>query len=156
MSNYCCDYGGVEMKKRKIFILSIAIFLLFAGCSKLVESTVNIDELNTVSGISMSEVDLENERLVFTLINDTDETMYYGTDISLEKKINGKWYEVPFSGKVSFLAILLYLSPHSEKKIIFPLDLWKEISSGTYRFIKEFYLNETLKESKYIFKEFEY
>jgi hypothetical protein len=34
----------------------------------------------------MSEVNFEDEGLAFTLINDTDETIYYGTDISLEKK----------------------------------------------------------------------
>lgn len=103
----------------------------------------------------MSEVVLEDEGLAFTLINDTDETIYYGMEISLEKKENEKWFQVPFSGKISFLAILNYLSPHSESKFIFPLETWKKVKPGTYRFIKEFYLNDTDKETKYIIKEFE-
>lgn len=144
------------MIKRKMFILSIVLSLLFVGCSNLIESTVKIDEFNTVSGISMSEVNLEDEKLAFTLINDTDGTIYYGTDISLEKKKNGKWYKVPLSEKVGFLALLLYLSPHSEDQIAYPLEVWKETPHGTYRFIKEFYFDETLKEPKYIFKEFEF
>lgn len=144
------------MKKRKIFILSIVLSLLLIGCSNLIESTINIDKLNTVSGIAMSEVILEDEGLAFTLINDTDETIYYGTDISLEKKENDKWFQVPLSGKVGFLAILEYLSPHSEAKYIFPLETWEKVHPGTYRFIKEFYLDETQKEAKYIFKEFEF
>lgn len=104
----------------------------------------------------MSEVIFEDEGLAFTLINDTDETIYYGTDISLEKKENEKWFQVPFSEKISFLAILEYLSPHSEAKFIFPLETWKKIQPGTYRFIKKFYLNEKDKETKYIIKEFQF
>lgn len=104
----------------------------------------------------MSEVNFEDEGLAFTLINDTDETIYYGTDISLEKKENEKWFQVPFSEKISFLAILEYLSPHSEAKFIFPLETWEKIQPGTYRFIKKFYLNETDKETKYIIKEFQF
>lgn len=144
------------MKKRKTFIFSIVLSLLLIGCSNFIESTINIDKLNSVSGIAMSEVSLEDEGLAFALINDTDETIYYGTDISLEKKENEKWFQVPLSGKISFLATLEYLSPHSEAKFIFPLETWKKIQPGTYRFIKEFYLDETQKETKYIIKEFEF
>ncbi|KAF5043641.1 immunoglobulin-like domain-containing protein [Sedimentibacter saalensis] len=144
------------MIKRKIYILSIVLSLLLIGCSNLIESTINIDILNTVSGIAMSEVNFEDEGLAFTLINDTDETIYYGTDISLEKKENEKWLQVPFSEKISFLAILEYLSPHSEAKFIFPLETWKKIQPGTYRVIKKFYLNEKDKETKYIIKEFQF
>jgi PBP1b-binding outer membrane lipoprotein LpoB len=60
------------MKKRKIFISTIILSLLLTGCSNLIESTINIDELDTVSGVAMSEVNLEDEGLAFTLINDTD------------------------------------------------------------------------------------
>lgn len=144
------------MKKRKIFTLSIVLSLLLVGCSNLIESNINIDKLNTVSGIAISEVNLEDEGLAFTLINDTDETIYYGTDIYLEKKENEKWFQVPLSGKISFLAILEYLSPHSKTKFIFPLETWKKIQPGTYRFIKEFYLDESQKETNYIIKEFEF
>ena len=57
---------------------------------------VNIDELNTVPGIFMSEVSLVDKRLAFTLINETDETIYYGEYITLEKQENGDWYEIPY------------------------------------------------------------
>src|SRR5690554_4510186 len=123
------------MKKRKNFILYIVLSLLLIGCSNLIESTINIDKLNTVSGIAMSEVILEDEGLAFKLINDTDETIYYGTDISLEKKENDKWFQVPLSGKSGFLDTLEYLSPHSENKFIFPLETWEKLQPGTYRFI---------------------
>ena len=128
------------MKKRKIFISTIILSLLLTGCSNLIESTINIDELDTVSGIAMSEVNLEDEGLAFTLINDTDETIYYGTEIFLEKKENEKWFQVPLSGKIGFLDTLEYLSPHSEDKFIFPLETWEKIQPSTYRFIKEFIL----------------
>jgi len=143
------------MKKRKMFILFTVLSLIFVGCSNLIESTVKIDELDTVSGVSMGEVNLEDEKLAFTLINDTYETIYYGEDILLEKNKNGKWYKVSLSGDVGILAILNYLPPHSEDMFTYPLEIWKGVSSGTYRFIKEFYLEDTLKEPKYIFKEFE-
>lgn len=117
---------------------------------------VNIDELNTVPGIFMSEVSLVDKRLAFSLINETDETIYYGEYITLEKQKNGKWYEIPLSGKVGFVDILNYLSPHSEDKTSYPIEAWENISTGKYRFIKEFYLDEKLKDPKYIFKEFEF
>lgn len=116
---------------------------------------VNIDELSTVPGIFMSEVSLADKRLAFTLINETDETIYYGEYITLEKHKNGKWYEIPLSGKVGFVDILNYLSPHSEDKGSYTIEAWENISTGKYRFIKEFYLDDKLKDPKYIFKEFE-
>lgn len=55
------------MGKSKVFILFIVLCLLFVGCSKLKESAVNIDELNTEQGIFMSDVSLKefylNEKL---------------------------------------------------------------------------------------------
>lgn len=116
---------------------------------------VNIDELSTVPGIFMSEVSLADKRLAFTLINETDETIYYGEYITLEKHKNGKWYEIPLSGKVGFVDILNYLSPHSKDKGSYTIEAWENISTGKYRFIKEFYLDDKLKDPKYIFKEFE-
>ena len=116
---------------------------------------VNIDELNTVPGIFMSEVSLVDKRLAFTLINETDETIYYGEYITLEKQKNGKWYEISLSEKVGFTDILNYLSPHSEDKTSYPTEAWENISTGRYRFIKEFYLDEKQNEPKYIYKEFE-
>ena len=116
---------------------------------------INIDELNTVPGIFMSQVSLEDNRLAFTLINERDETIYYGEYITLEKHENGKWYEIPLSGEVGFTDILNYLSPHSEDKTSYPTEAWENISTGKYRFIKEFYLDDKLKDPKYIFKEFE-
>jgi hypothetical protein len=117
---------------------------------------VNIDELNTVPGIFMSEVSLVDKRLAFTLINETDETIYYGEYITLEKQENGDWYEIPLSGEVGFVDILNYLSPYSEDKTSYSINAWGNISTGKYRFIKEFYLDEKLKDPKYIFKEFEF
>lgn len=73
------------MGKRKVFILFLILCFFFVGCSNLKESTVNTDELNTVQGIFMSDVSLEDKRFAFILINETDETIYYGEDISLEK-----------------------------------------------------------------------
>ena len=117
---------------------------------------VNIDELNTVPGIFISEVSLVDKRLAFTLINETDETIYYGEYITLEKQENGDWYEIPLSGEVGFVDILNYLSPYSEDKTSYSINAWGNISTGKYRFIKEFYLDEKLKDPKYIFKEFEF
>lgn len=116
---------------------------------------VNIDELNTVPGICMSEVSLVDKKLAYSLINETDETIYYGEYITLEKYENGKWYEIPLSGKVGFTDILNYLPPHSEDKDSYSTEAWENISPGKYRFIKEFYLDDKLKDPKYIFKEFE-
>ncbi len=116
---------------------------------------VNIDELNTVPGICMSEVSLADKKLAYSLINETDETVYYGEYITLEKYEKGKWYEIPLSGKVGFTDILNYLPPHSEDKTSYPTEAWENISTGKYRFIKEFYLDDKLKDPKYIFKEFE-
>lgn len=160
------EWNVYNMTKKKIHLIipiAILVFIIFITLyyvaaqnnSYLIKSTLNIDELNTVSGVSMSEVKSKDEGLVFTLINETAYTIYYGDDINLEKKINDKWHEVPYSGKIGFLAILNYLSPYTEKNQFYSFEVWKRISSGTYRFIKEFYINETLNEPKYIIKEFE-
>ena len=148
--------GGNGNEKKKNFHFIHSSIVTYNWMQYLTESTINIDKLNTVSGIAMSEVNLEDEGLAFTLVNNTNETIYYGTDISLEKKKNEKWYQVPLSVKIGFLATLEYLSPHSENKFTFPLETWEKIQPGIYRFIKEFYLDETQKETKYTIKEFEF
>ena len=102
----------------------------------------------------MSEVILKNGKLTFTLINGTDETINYGTPILLEKKKNNKWYEVPFSDKTGFTMELLFLNPGSEDETAYALETWNRLSSGTYRFVKEFYVGENSRDKKYIFKEF--
>ena len=52
------------MGKRKVFILFLILCFFFVGCSNLKESTVNTDELNTVQGIFMSDVSLEDKDLL--------------------------------------------------------------------------------------------
>lgn len=47
------------------------------------------------------------------------------------------------SRKVGFVDILNHLSPHSEDKTSYSIEAWENISTGEYRFIKEFFLIKT-------------
>ncbi len=149
---------------RKMTLMFIAAFLsiVITGCKN--ESYVSDLEINNVPGVSISEVTLLEDKLNFNLVNDSDQRIYYGADIRLERKRFGKWYKVDKANLAEFPAPLYDLSPDSKMENSWPLDFWENMENGEYRFIKEIYIteyNELFKREEpgdelyYIVREFE-
>lgn len=150
------------MKKVIIIFLSTLLLVILTGCTT--ESYVSDLEINDVQGVSISNVTLLEENLNFSLVNESDQIIYFGADIRLERKRFGKWYKVDKAGLAEFTPELYDLPPEKSDENIWPLDHWKNMRNGDYRFIKEIYVteyNELMKKEEpgdelhYIVKEFE-
>lgn len=64
-------------------------------------------------------------------------SVYFGSSIVLEKKVNGKWYEVPYANGIFFTDILLNVLPMEEQKYSVQIIAWTRVTAGEYRIIKE-------------------
>lgn len=97
------------------------------------------EQLNNLPGVSINYLQFNNSSNIieYELINSTNDTIYYGDGVILEKNIREKWYKIPYSGDVGFLAILNYLSPFDSTEIRLPMGAWKSVTSGDYRIIQE-------------------
>ncbi len=131
---------------------SVKFLKFFSGMRK---SIIEQEQLNILEGVSLNaKYDSDNERILLTLQNNNSETIYYGERIILEKEQEDKWYEVPYSGNVSFTDILNYLLPSDEEKSSFPINIWIPVTRGDYRMIMEVSNQERMKDIYYISAEF--
>lgn len=149
-----------------LFLVSMFIMLgLLAGCSQkrphdsindLQLSTVESEQLNTIEGISLvnMEYDSDNSTIKFTLDNKTREDIYFGEDVILEKKYKDQWYLVPHSGEIGFTDILNNLPASKDTEIRLPINVWIPITDGDYRIIKEISWQEGFKNLYYISADF--
>ncbi|MDO9591919.1 MAG: hypothetical protein Q7I98_01855 [Erysipelotrichaceae bacterium] len=107
---------------------------------KDLEPTIfSTEQLNNLPGVSINYLHVNNSSntIDYELINSTNDTLYYGDGVILEKNIKEKWYKMPYSGDIGFVAILNYLSPFDTSEIRIPMGAWKTVTSGDYRIILE-------------------
>jgi len=97
------------------------------------------EQLNNLPGVSINylQFNISSNTIEYELINSTNDTIYYGDGVILEKNIKEKWYKIPYSGDIGFLPILNYLSPLDSTEIRLPMGAWKTVTSGDYRIIQE-------------------
>ena len=119
-------------------------------------SKILSSELNTIDGISLVNVNYsqDNKELHFILENKTNNTIYFGEYITLEKKHKDNWYSVPYSGEVGFTDILNYLEAQSQSERNLPINVWAHILPGEYRIIKEVFFDENAKNQHFISADF--
>lgn len=114
--------------------------------NSLQHSTIMPEQLNILEEVSLAlvEYDLDNNTIVFTLKNNSSNTIYFGEYVILEKKLNDEWYVIPYSDKLGFTDILNYLPPSKGSKVILPVNAWIPVTAGEYRIIKEVSIQEGL------------
>lgn len=132
------------MRKAILIFCFVILTSAFTGCR--VESYINDEEIGEIPGVSMSEVSLEEGMASFTLVNDGDETIWFGIGLRLERMRFGKWYLV--DSKYDIAEELHWLSSGQMKDYVVSLDGWKDTGSGRYRFIRDFRLTENNEISK--------
>jgi hypothetical protein len=140
MINRQKSYMELDMRKCSAIVLSVLIMFLTMGCTILHRSGFNQSQLNTIAEAMLSEVTQDGNMLSYSLINNTDETIWYGSDIKLEKERFGKWYRI--DPLAEFTAEIYNLPSGREEIYKINLDYWKDIESGKYRIIKTFMLTE--------------
>ncbi|WP_096154197.1 immunoglobulin-like domain-containing protein [Bacillus sp. FJAT-45066] len=140
------------MKRYLCLLFCIAISLtLLPGCgsSSNGQSTEGTDweptiyeTVNNIEGVSMiaKEGTVSSTGLTVIFENNSDKDCMYGEYFLLEKKIEGKWYQVPVAldGEYGFNSIG-YDLPSSDVKEM-PIDwewLYGSLDTGEYRIVKD-------------------
>ncbi len=148
------------MTDKKIATLLLISLLILSGCTGF-ETNRKKNILETVSSHENLPDTFNNGNIAFSMTSDTESyklpvdditliisnsgssTVGFGEQRTLEKLQEETWHEVPYSKQFAFTDIGLGLEAkeHLEQKM--PLEfLDYELTAGTYRVVKTFYINE--------------
>lgn len=130
--------------------------LLFMAMSLLLLSSCGLEQLpktkgwkptiyeafNNFKGVTMTikEGTISSTGLTVILENNSDKQGLFGEDFSLEKNINGKWYQVPISTDENYgFNSIGYDLPSSDVKEWNASwdELYGSLEAGEYRIVKE-------------------
>lgn len=133
--------------KKSVVILVIVVIMIIIITTKIVggdkieglKPTKYISEnLDTLRDVSLNAIyNQESKSIDYVIKNMTDNIVYFGNSVVLEKKVNGKWYEVPYSNGTFFTNILLNVLPTEEQMYSVQISAWIYVAAGEYRIIKE-------------------
>ena len=128
--------------KMKLFVLLICMMFIFVGCSNEKEGVPTSHEtVNNLEGITMhiKEGTVSSTGMTVVLENKTDKHISYGDPYTLEKNMDGKWFEVAdiLDGNYGFNDIGYKLPPSRANE--WEVDwqwLYGKLDKGKYRLVK--------------------
>ena len=134
------------MKKIILFLTIISVVLV--GCSKEQENYADwepttYETVNNLDGVAMivKERVVSSTKLTVILENSSYLHILYGDPYSLEKKIDGKWYQVPVlvgDDYYTTSGIGYELAPSHRHEIKINWDmLYGDLHKGDYRIVKD-------------------
>lgn len=129
------------MKNRLIVFLLIMV-TIFTGCSGWKRSGYDRLELNSISEVEITDVRQNNNIITYTLVNGTNQTIWYGSNFVFERERLGKWYKMESVVDAEFTPEIYNLSPDSQNEYQIHLEYWKNAKPRKYRIIKEFMLSQ--------------
>ena len=98
----------------------------------------------SASGITLSITDYYKTGMKFAITNSNDTNITFGEDYKLQKLVNDSWESIPYINDTNwaFKAIAIMLSPNasSDKSINWEY-MYGELPNGTYRIVKDFFVN---------------
>jgi len=100
------------------------------------------ETVNNLEGVTMTvkEGTVSSTGLTLTLENNSEKQCIYGEYFVLEKKLDGKWYEVPVAieGNYGFDAIGYELNPGDRREWTVNWEwLYGSLEAGEYRIVKD-------------------
>ncbi|WP_100407833.1 immunoglobulin-like domain-containing protein [Bacillus solitudinis] len=130
-----------------LFCLAISLTLL-SGCNsdQSVETTdwkpTKYETVNNLDGVTMivKEGTVSSTGLTVIFENNSNKQCVYGEDFWLEKKIKGRWYQVPVAldGNYGFSSIGYDLASSDVKEWTADWDwLYGSLDTGEYRILKD-------------------
>lgn len=133
------------MKKTFRLLLLLAIISVMTGCTPKDNSLIVSDQKDSdfdnsgdiVLSTQYQVYGNDIERIVCFIQNNTDKEYMYGEPYTVEKLIDGIWYQIPFPENSAWNAIGYTSSPNSTATIYISLSfLDYNFTDGTYRIIK--------------------
>ncbi len=131
-----------------LFCVAMSLILL-SGCGSSSNSPKGTDwkptmyeTVNNLDGVSMivKEGTVSSTGLTVIYENNSDKQFIYGEYFLLEKKIEGRWYEVPITldGNYGFNDIGYELSPSDARDWAVDWEwLYGSLGTGDYRIVKD-------------------
>lgn len=129
------------MKNRLIIFLLIMV-TIFTGCSGWNRSGYDRLGLNSISEVEITDVRQNNNIITYTLVNGTDQTIWYGSDFEFDRERFGNWYKMESVVDAEVTPELYHLPPNSQEEHQIHLEYWENTKPGKYRVIKDFKLSE--------------
>lgn len=155
------------MKRLVIYLIFPAIATaVLTACQQVNQAELTkeseVDENKSLNNITMQvEQDtISPKGLTIILTNKTDEEVTYGGYYLLEKKQDGKWYELPpilKEGEYGFTAIAYIIEAQSQAEMqVDWKELYGKLGSGDYRIVKDMLvgIEEDTYETYYLIAEF--
>ena len=99
-----------------------------------------------ISGISTKLISTDNEKVTFSITNESGYEAMFGRDFSLEKSENGQWVYVKPTIPIAFPSIALMLQNGKTYTDSFYLNAYAPLESGTYRIVKVIYVNAPIQD----------
>lgn len=142
--------------KLKIIMLLITAVLIFSGCGSAEDvGRKSSLQIETEKSVVMEITQLSETGIELEISNLGDTKAYYGKWYSLERNIDGEWYELNFAegnADITFPAVGYDLNAGlSAKKQIDWEFAYGKLPEGHYRLIKDF---EILQNEFYVACEF--
>ena len=128
--------------KNRLIVFSLIIITIFIGVTILKRSGYDHLELNSISEVEITDVRQNNNIITYTLVNGTDQTIWYGSNFVFERERLGNWYKMEYVVDAEFTPELYNLPPNSQEEYQIHLEFWKNTKPGKYRVIKDFMLSE--------------
>lgn len=139
--------------KKVLLIILFATFII-SGCDKSNNKNEVYGEITKKSNIqikeqavkfNLDEDSLSNTGAKFTIINESDEDIFFNNIFSIEKKQNNEWYEIKMIKKMMAAMNVNQLAPKESISINLEWKTWYgELPSGEYRaIIKGSYDNDS-------------
>ncbi|MGL5085523.1 MAG: immunoglobulin-like domain-containing protein [Clostridium sp.] len=140
------------MKRVIKFISVLIMMLILVSCTKELdysnlqkskyENITNSEEISVT--INQAEITRDTEEITLEYTNNTEIEYTYGIGPHLEVKHNETFYVVPVLMKVEWIEIACVLPKNHTNEETIPLkDYYGKLEKGNYRFIKEFYGNDS-------------
>lgn len=124
------------------------------GAEDNMEYPSEASELSITTDKKIYNLD-EDENIKVLIENHSDQTYTHRPELMLQKRVDGKWYKVPYSGLINFPTILDTLEGYEMLEQNFDLHkgLKAPLIRGSYRIVQEFY-NDRVKRGTKIAAEF--
>lgn len=126
-------------KYLKIFLIILVVLLSGTSCTS--KSDVELLEKAHLIKIYTENLSykIPIESIHFTMINNSDDVIEFGTSYSLQRNTDNGWVDIPYKKDVAWTTILLKLSKNQKYEADIHLNIFDyKFGVGEYRVVKYF------------------
>lgn len=142
------------MKKFLLYAVTAFTIMLFVGCGKTETGEKSLYEISAVTDFALSVEKTSPTGIEIKVLNNSPETLCWGSWYALEKKEDSGWYEVlptklEDGAVIGWTSELFFLDSNETRNIEMQwYNACGELSKGDYRIVKDFFFDERDQDDK--------